>query len=147
MHSQAKTVQNQPPSRRVRTHPVSIVNLTFSLHFSHSKDVPRTQPVIPYDVITMIKCRVFPTKLRKANKMSIMCSFKVSNLQHKPRINISLRRSCFLIRARSGAKWTKQITCMQCVGDGEGTAGEGKETKPTKEYEETNLRFILLKCR
>ena len=75
MHSQAKTVQNQHPSRRVRTHPVSIVNFIFSLHFFHCQDIPRTKPVIPYDAITMIKCRVFPTKLRKANKMSIMCSF------------------------------------------------------------------------
>ena len=80
MHSQAKTVQNQQPSRRVGTHPVSIVNFIFSLHFSHCKDIPRTQPVIPYDAITMIKCRVFPTKLKKANKMSIMCSFKTFNV-------------------------------------------------------------------
>ena len=26
-----------------------------------------------------------------------------------------------------------------------GGSGGGEETKPTKEYEETNLRFILLK--
>ena len=30
---------------------------------------------------------------------------------------------------------------------GEGAAEEGKKQKPTKEYEETNLRFILLKYR
>ena len=30
---------------------------------------------------------------------------------------------------------------------GEGAAEEGEETKPTKKYEETNLRFILPKCR
>ena len=34
--------------------------LHFSLHFSHFKDIPRTQPVIPYNAITMIKCRIFP---------------------------------------------------------------------------------------
>ena len=75
IHSQAKAVQNQHPSRRVRTHPVSIVNFIFSLHFFHCKDIPRTQPVIPYNAITMVECSVFPTKIRKANKMSIMCSF------------------------------------------------------------------------
>ena len=36
---------------------------------------------------------------------------------------------------------------MQCVGGGEGAACEGEETRPTKEYEDTNLQFILLKCR
>ena len=36
---------------------------------------------------------------------------------------------------------------MQCVGGGEGAAEEGEETRPTKEYEGTNLRFILPKCR
>ena len=46
-----------------------------------------------------------------------------------------------------GPNGTKQITCMQCVGGGEGTAWEGEETRPTKEYEDTNLQFILLKCR
>ena len=46
-----------------------------------------------------------------------------------------------------GPNGTKQITCMQCVGGGEGAAWEGEETRPTKEYEDTNLRFILLKCR
>ena len=46
-----------------------------------------------------------------------------------------------------GQNGTKQITCMQCVGGGEGAAEEGEETRPTKEYEETNLRFILLKYR
>ena len=46
-----------------------------------------------------------------------------------------------------GPNGTKQITCMQCVGGGEGTAWEGEETRPTKKYEDTNLQFILLKCR
>ena len=46
-----------------------------------------------------------------------------------------------------GSNGTKQITCMQCVGGGEGAAWEGEETRPTKEYEDTNLQFILLKCR
>ena len=46
-----------------------------------------------------------------------------------------------------GPNGTKQITCMQCVGGGEGTAWEGEETRPTKEYEDTNLQFIFLKCR
>ena len=36
---------------------------------------------------------------------------------------------------------------MQCVGGGEGAAWEGEETRPTKEYEDTNLQFILLKWR
>ena len=75
IHSQAKTVQNQQPSRRVRTHPVSIVNFIFPLHLFHCKDIPRTQPVIPYDAITMAKDRFFPNKIRNANKMSRMWSF------------------------------------------------------------------------
>ena len=32
-------------------------------------------------------------------------------------------------------------------GGWRGDSGGGEETKPTKKYEETNLRFILPKCR
>ena len=32
-------------------------------------------------------------------------------------------------------------------GGGEEAVGDGEETKPTREYEGTNLRFILPKCR
>ena len=40
---------------------------------------------------------------------------------------------------------TNNVHAM-CGGWGGGSGG-GEETKPTKEYEETNLRFILLKYR